>query len=182
MSSTSQKLKKCLYNKFNVLKYSIPNSKMSFSKASTCCCCKHEPKQGRSYATVHVFDGKIRLASSSNKVECDKAIAELGEFKKLGRVWYLVKSDGIYNINLNISKEFKNVHEINTILGDKTRFSSVNEAEEFWIAQEEAEIMAEARRRFEEEERLAAEAAKAAEREARIQAAMARLRSEKTSP
>jgi hypothetical protein len=58
-------------------------------------------------------------------------------------------------------------------------FTSVAEAEAHWAAVEEAQVVAEARRRLAEEERTRAAAAEAAALEARIQAAMLVLSNQK---
>jgi hypothetical protein len=109
---------------------------------------------------------KIRSEIERIKIARERAMADLGELKQIGRHVYIVKNDIVYD------RDFRNAE----IRGTK-RFDSVKEAEEFWMANEEASILAEARRRLAEEERLSAEAVKAAKRETLIQAAMIRLRS-----
>jgi hypothetical protein len=65
--------------------------------------------------------------------------------------------------------------EIRALRGARV-FSSTNEAEAHWTAVDDAEIIAEARRRLAEEQRVAAAADAAAAREARILTAMQNIR------
>jgi hypothetical protein len=121
---------------------------------------------------------KIITDWERNKAACELAKTELGETRQIKSHYYFVKNNVVYQKKPSPYHHFNNPEAILALRGPK-QFDSIEEAEEFWVAREEAQIIAEARRRLAEEERLAAEAAKAAEREARIQAAMTRLHNAK---
>lgn len=131
--------------------------------------------------------------------EITQTIDELGEIRKIGKGLYIVKNGEVFEINSSlpfapyiiqsinnprcissyseiISKLCGGVPTPTTIakIRGSRLFASVEEAIARWDANEEAQIIAEARRRIVEEERIAA----TAEKEKRIQSAMNKLRTE----
>jgi hypothetical protein len=104
------------------------------------------------------------------------AILERGELSIIGRKSYYVDKYGVV-FDVNHPSGYPCYHESTMtpamIMAQRGKhcFNSVREAEMFWGVHEEAKIMAEARRRMAEEDY-----------EARVKAAMARLRSDETTP
>jgi hypothetical protein len=144
---------------------------------------------------------RVRAETESARIATERqsAIADLGEIRKIGKQNYLIKNNEVFQItdvslihghipirrtvrdcylsqmpNITLSQitaHLKTAHQIRQLRGSRV-FATIEDAEAHWIAVEEAEIIAEARRRLAEEDRLTA----IADREARIREAMQRLR------
>jgi hypothetical protein len=156
------------------------------------------PYRRRQWANEQARKAAEAAAEAKARAEAERvrAVEELGEIRIIGRKIYIVKGGEVFEIidhhhahvlqhgrNPDESQRARFISQLITLTAAQIRmlrgpraFASTNEAEEHWAAIEEAEIIAEARRRLAEEQRAAAAADAAAAREARIRAVMQNLR------
>jgi hypothetical protein len=142
--------------------------------------------------------GEIRLIGRKHYIVKDGEVFVMGPHPNhtIGQTEYIVRDGAVFERNPRPVRHHPSVippparplpadlslfllhlttAQIRSLRGPRV-FASTNEAEAHWTAVEDAEIIAEARRRLAEEQRVAAAADAAAVREARILTAMQNIR------